>query len=411
MPVFNYTAIAPSGRTVTGKADVSSMEALGQQLAKERLELVEAKAGGLAGFSKVGETEVVKDLTGREKVGRRALVDFFFQTSVLLKAGVPLLKALDLIANDIPDRKFKSVIRNIAAQVQSGSTFAEAAAAFPNAFPPVALALLKVAEKSGTLPEICAELRRYIDWLDKLYADIKQALVYPSILIGATIAFMFVIFTFVMPKFIKILEEIKVPLPWLTKQVIAFTHLFQYHWYHMLLGLGVLVVIYKCLMMYYPPFALWVDRKKLQVPVFGPLNLMLCMSRFGQNLATMYRSGILMLDSLKLCRELVGNRALAEAVDRIHDGVATGRKIHEMMKESDLFPNLVLQMVTTGENTGKLAESLQNVVDYYNDIIPRGIKRLFGILQPIITFALIGLVAVVALSIILPLTKMMQVGR
>jgi type IV pilus assembly protein PilC len=299
----------------------------------------------------------------------------------------------------------------VAAQVQSGSSFAEAVAGFPNCFPPVAVALLKVAEKSGTLPEICAELRRYIDWLDKLYADIKQALVYPSILIGATIAFMFVIFTFVMPKFIKILEEIKVPLPWLTKQVIAFTHLFQYHWHHLLLGAGAFFVTYKCLILYYPPFALWVDRKKLQMPVFGPLNMMLCMSRFGQNLATMYRSGILMLDSLKLCRDLVGNRALASAVDRIHDGVATGRKIHEMMKESDLFPNLVLQMVTTGESTGKLAESLQNVVDYYNDIIPRAIKKLFGILEPAIIVTLIVMIGTIALSVFLPMTAMMNMGK
>ena len=359
----------------------------------------------------MGESEVVKDLTGREKVSRRELVDFFFQLSVLLRAGVPLLKALELIANDVGSTKFKSILRNISAQVQSGSTFAEGAAAFPNAFPPVALALLKVAEKSGTLPDICAELRRYIDWLDKLYADVKQALVYPSILIGATIAFMFVIFTFVMPKFIKILDEIKVPLPWLTKQVIAFTHLFQYHWHQLLLGGGALVVLYKCLVLYYPPFALWIDRKKLEIPVFGPINLMLCMSRFGQNLATMYRSGILMLESLRLCRELVGNRALAAAVDRIHDGVATGRKIHEMMKESDLFPNLVLQMVTTGENTGKLAESLQNVVDYYNDIIPRAIKKLFGIIEPAIIVSLILMIGTVALSVFLPITSMMNMNK
>ena len=408
MPLFNYVAISPSGKTISGKADVANIEALGAQLAKERLELVEAKGGSASGL---GENEVVKELSGREKVGRRDLVDFFFQLSVLLKAGVPLLKGLDLIANDIDNTKFKSIIRNVSAQVQSGSSFAEAVAGFPNCFPPVAVALLKVAEKSGTLPEICAELRRYIDWLDKLYADIKQALVYPSILIGATIAFMFVIFTFVMPKFIKILEEIKVPLPWLTRQVIAFTHLFQYHWHHLLLGAGALFVTYKCLILYYPPFALWVDRKKLQMPVFGPLNMMLCMSRFGQNLATMYRSGILMLDSLKLCRDLVGNRALASAVDRIHDGVATGRKIHEMMKESDLFPNLVLQMVTTGESTGKLAESLQNVVDYYNDIIPRAIKKLFGILEPAIIVTLIVMIGTIALSVFLPMTAMMNMGK
>ena len=136
MPLFSYIAIAPSGKTISGKADVANLEALGAQLAKERLELVEAK-GGTAGA--LGDSEVVKELSGREKVGRRDLVDFFFQLSVLLKAGVPLLKALDLIANDIANSKFKSIIRNVAAQVQSGSSFAEAVAGFPNFFPPVAI--------------------------------------------------------------------------------------------------------------------------------------------------------------------------------------------------------------------------------------------------------------------------------
>ena len=114
MPVFNYTAISANGRTISGRADVPSMEALGVQLARERLELVEAKAGGLSGLTGMRDSEVVKDLTGREKVSRRDLVDFFFQVSVLLKAGVPLLKALDLIANDISSTKFKSIVRNMA---------------------------------------------------------------------------------------------------------------------------------------------------------------------------------------------------------------------------------------------------------------------------------------------------------
>jgi type IV pilus assembly protein PilC len=157
--------------------------------------------------------------------------------------------------------------------------------------------------------------------------------------------------------------------------------------------------------------AVWLDGIKLKIPVFGPLNLMLCIARFGQNLATMYRSGMLILESLAMSRELIGNRKLAAALSRVHDGVASGRKIAETMKETDVFPPLVLQMVQTGENTGQLAESLQNVTDYYNDVIPRAIKRLFGILQPLITFILIGLVALVALSIVLPLTQMMRTPR
>jgi len=139
--------------------------------------------------------------------------------------------------------------------------------------------------------------------------------------------------------------------------------------------------------------------------------MMLCLSRFGRNLATMYRSGIMLLESLKISRELVGNRAMAQAVDMIHDGVATGRKINEMMKESGIFPSLIVQMVTTGESTGKLAESLDNMVKYYDDQLPRKVKAIFGILEPSIVVGLVVLVGIIALSVFLPITQMMTSAK
>jgi len=403
MPEYRYLAISADGREIRGATSATSVEALVAGLERDNLELieVEGRTRGTAG-------EIVQDVSGKEKVSRRELADFFFQLSVLLQAGVTLLRALELVGDDVPNRKFKGIIRNLAAQVQSGNTLADAMAQFPNSFPIVTISLMRVAERSGTTPAICVELRRYLEWLDKLYGDIRAALLMPAILILAVIAFMFVIFTFVMPKFIAILEEIKLPLPWLTKQVIAFTHLFQYHWHHMLLGLAAAVVTYKLLMKFYPPFGIWMDRMKLKLPLFGEVNMMLCISRFGRNLATMYRSGILLLESLKICRELVGNRAIAVAVDQIHDGVATGRKIHEMMKEANIFPTLIIQMVTTGESTGKLAESLDNMVNYYDDQLPRKVKAIFGILEPSIIIGLILLVGIVALSVFLPIAQMMS---
>lgn len=403
MPEYRYLAISADGREIRGSTSATNVEALVAGLERDNLELieVEGRTRGAAG-------EIVQDVTGKEKVSRRELADFFFQLSVLLQSGVTLLRALELVGDDVPNRKFKGILRNLAAQVQSGNTMADAMAQFPNCFPIVTISLMRVAERSGTTPAICAELRRYLEWLDKLYGDIRAALLMPSILILAVIAFMFVIFTFVMPKFIAILEEIKLPLPWLTKKVIAFTHLFQYHWHHMLLGLAAAVLTYKLLMKFYPPFGIWMDRIKLKLPLFGEVNMMLCISRFGRNLATMYRSGILLLESLKICRELVGNRAIALAVDQIHDGVATGRKIHEMMKEANIFPTLIIQMVTTGESTGKLAESLDNMVNYYDDQLPRKVKAIFGILEPSIIVGLIVLVGIVALSVFLPIAQMMS---
>jgi type IV pilus assembly protein PilC len=406
MPVYKYLAVSPNGRAVRGSLNAGSVEALEMSLSRDELELVEAnaKTHNVAG-------EIVQDVTGKEKVPRKELADFFFQLSVLLEAGVPLIRALELVGNDIPNKKFKGIIRNLGAQVQSGGTFTDALSQFPNCFPVVVTSLMRVAERSGTTAPICAELRRYLEWLDKLYGDIRAALLMPAALIVAVIVFMFIIFTFVMPKFIAILDEIKIPLPWLTKQVIAFTHLFQYHWHHMLIGAAALVVGYKLLSKFYPPFGIWMDGVKLKLPLFGEVNMMLCLSRFGRNLATMYRSGILLLESLKISRELVGNRAMARAVDMIHDGVATGRKINEMMKESGIFPSLIVQMVTTGESTGKLAESLDNMVKYYDDQLPRKVKAIFGILEPSIVVGLIVLVGIIALSVFLPIVQMMSSAK
>jgi len=406
MPEYRYLAISADGREIRGSTSATSVEALVAGLERDNLELieVEGRTRGAAG-------EIVQDVSGKEKVSRRELADFFFQLSVLLQAGVTLLRALELVGDVVPNRKFEGIIRNLAAQVQSGNTLADAMAQFPNCFPIVTISLMRVAERSGTTAPICAELRRYLEWLDKLYGDIRAALLMPAMLIVAVIIFMFIIFTFVMPKFIAILEEIKLPLPWLTKQVIAFTHLFQYHWHHMIMGVAALVVGYKLLMKFYPPFGIWMEKMKLKLPLFGEVNMMLCLSRFGRNLATMYRSGILLLESLKISRELVGNRAMARAVDMIHDGVATGRKINEMMKESGIFPSLIVQMVTTGESTGKLAESLDNMVKYYDDQLPRKVKAIFGILEPSIVVGLIVLVGIIALSVFLPIVQMMSSAK
>jgi len=406
MATLTYTAIRPDGTVVTGKGEAAGEEALALQLAKERLELVEAKEVGRA-----ARTLHLQRTTGREKAPRREVADFFFQLGTLLKAGVPLLQALELVADGMRRGSMQSVIRNLAVQIQGGSNLTEAMAQFPGVFPDVVLSLIRVADKTGTLPQVCAELRAYLTWLDKMAGEVKQAMTYPIVLLVTVALFVVGMFTFVVPRFAKVLLDLKVELPALTRFVLGLSDFFVANAIPIACGILLLVVLAYELPRRFPPVAVWLDGMKLKVPIFGPLNLMLCIARFGQNLATMYRSGMLILESLAMSRELVGNRKLAAALGRVHDGVASGRKIAETMKETDVFPPLVLQMVQTGENTGQLAESLQNVTDYYNDVIPRAIKRLFGILQPLITFILIGLVAVVALSIVLPLTQMMRTAR
>ena len=401
-----YTAIRIDGTIVTGRGEAVGEEALAQQLAKERLELVEAKeVGGRNRTLKMRKT------TGKEKAPMREVADFFFQMGTLLKAGVPILQSLELVADGLGRGNLQTVVRNIAVQIQGGTNLHEAMAQFPGIFPEVALCLIRVADKTGTLPQVCEELRAYLNWLEKMRGDIKQAMLYPLVLLIVVCIFIVGMFTFVVPSFAKVLLDLKVPLPALTRFVMGVSNFFVGNIIPIVCSVLLLLILGHELPRRFPRVAVWLDGVKLKLPIFGPLNLMICISRFGQNLATMYRSGMLILESLDLSRELIGNRKLAEALARVHDGVASGRKIAETMKETDVFPPLVLQMVQTGENTGQLAESLQNVTDYYNDVIPRTIKKVFGILQPVLTFIMIGIVALVALSIILPLTQMMKVTR
>ena len=401
-----YTAIRIDGTIVTGRGEAVGEEALAQQLAKERLELVEAKeVGGRNRTLKMRKT------TGKEKAPMREVADFFFQMGTLLKAGVPILQSLELVADGLGRGNLQTVVRNIAVQIQGGTNLHEAMAQFPGIFPEVVLCLIRVADKTGTLPQVCEELRAYLNWLDKMAGEIKQAMTYPIVLLVAVGLFIVGMFTFVVPSFAKVLLDLKVPLPALTRFVMGVSNFFVGNIIPIVCSVLLLLILGHELPRRFPRVAVWLDGVKLKLPVFGPLNLMICISRFGQNLATMYRSGMLILESLDLSRELIGNRKLAEALARVHDGVASGRKIAETMKETDMFPPLVLQMVQTGESTGQLAESLQNVTDYYNDVIPRTIKKVFGILQPVLTFIMIGIVALVALSIILPLTQMMKVPK
>jgi type IV pilus assembly protein PilC len=406
MATLAYTAIRPDGKIVTGKGEAASEEALGNQLAKERLELVEAKEVG-----RPNRTKNLRRTTGKEKAPRRDVADFFFQVGTLLKAGVPILQALELVGDGMRPGNLQTVVRNLAVQIQGGTNLQEAMAQFPGVFPEVVICLIRVADKTGTLPQVCEELRAYLNWLDKMAGEIKQAMTYPIVLLVTVSIFIVGMFTFVVPSFAKVLKDMKIPLPTLTKFVLGVSDFFVGNIIPIVCTVLLIVVLAHELPRRFPAIAVWLDGMKLKIPVFGPLNLMICISRFGQNLATMYRSGMLILESLSLSRDLIGNRKLAEALTRVHDGVASGRKIAETMKETDMFPPLVLQMVQTGENTGQLAESLQNVTDYYNDVIPRAIKRVFGILQPLITFMMIGIVALVALSIILPLTQMMKIPK
>jgi type IV pilus assembly protein PilC len=344
-------------------------------------------------------------LRGDRRVPRRALIEFFLQLNLQLKSGVPLLTALSFGLEEGTHAGLAVVQRDLLERVRGGASFSEALGAHPRAFGPLVVNLIRAGESSGRLAETCGELRRYYEWLDRLIADVRQALIYPTIVLGVTTIFFFAMFTTLIPRFAKVLLELNVRLPLLTRLLLETSQWFTKYVWVIGPALALTFAALKWGPKWWPRFARALDAAKLRLPIFGPLLRLVCQSRLAQNLATLYGSGVPLLESLRLCRPLVGNRLIEEAVGELQAGVNAGRNLHELMRENLLFSRLMVQMVAVGEGSGKLGESLQHVADYYNEVLPRQVKKLLTILEPAMILGLIVLVGTVALAVFLPIAE------
>ncbi|HMC28858.1 MAG TPA: type II secretion system F family protein [Verrucomicrobiae bacterium] len=400
MPLYQYTAVDESGAELRGQMEAASEGALESALSHKGQWLAKAHE------RQVSATQSAR-LRGDRVVPRRALIELFLQLHLQLRSGVPLLNALSFGLEGGGHVGLRIVQRDVLERVRAGASFSEALAAHPRTFAPLVVNLIRAGESSGRLAESCGELRRYYEWLDRLMGDVRQALIYPVVVLCVTTVFFFVMFTTLIPRFAAVLLELKVRLPVLTRLLLD-TSWFLTH-YGWVIGtvLALVIVALKWGPRWSRRFGRALDAIKLRLPIFGSLLHLLCQSRLAQNLATLYGSGVPLLESLRLCRPLVGNRVMEEAVEELQAGVNAGRPLHEVMKENLLFSRLMVQMVAVGEGSGTLGESLQHVADYYNDVVPRQVKKFLTLLEPAMILALIGLVGIVALGVFLPIADML----
>jgi type IV pilus assembly protein PilC len=401
MPTYHYTAVDDLGQKLRGQMEAASEGALEAGLRKQGQWLAEAHERRVAGPARARAR-------GNRPAPRRVLIEFFLQTGLQLQTVIALVDALGFGIEDQTHPGFREVQRELVDRVRAGSSFSEALAAHPRTFAPLVISLVRAGESSGRIAEACVEIRRNYEWLDRLMADMRQALMYPAFVLIATILFFFLVFSFLIPRFAAVLTEIKVKLPWLTKVFLEISAFMKVHWWAVALGLVVLGVGIKIAPRLSPAIARLFDHAKLAAPIFGPIHHLMCLSRVAQNLATLYRSGIPLLQSLRLCRALVGNRVLEDAVAEVEASVNAGRPMNEAMKGNPVFSRLMVQMVAVGESTGSLGDSLQHVSDYYNELVPRQVKKFLAILEPVMIVGLIVMVGLVALAVFLPIATMLD---
>jgi len=411
VPLYKYEAIDERGRTLSGTMPAQDESTLELKLKETGLWLTEA----IVHWPKVpadSPKAAIRRFALRGSQGRRELIDFCTLMSFQIRSGVTAVKALEVAAQDCKSLGFKRVLENLQRQIEGGLKFHEGMAFFPGVFSVHFLTVIKAGEATSKLPEAFGDLKDYLEWVDRVLADVRQATLYPTIVMTVITGFVIFLFTFIIPKFAELLNNLKVAQPLLTRLVFGagtFAKATAWFWLPLFGGIVLGLLVGRRIS---PRIGLLLDELKLRMPIFGELNLMLALSRFAHNLSILYRSGIPIIQSLNLCQQgLIGNQIVDKAVAAVEEDVKTGSTLSEAMHRQRVFSALLKRMVAMGESSGNLDKALDNVSEYYSEVIPRRIKKIFGVLEPMLMVFLICLVGAVALAIYLPIITLMGAIR
>ena len=409
MPTYAYKATNDVGKTVKGVMSAETEDALEEALDGQNLYLISAEetnrsAGGGGGGGR-GRRRVV-----RSKVKRGDLISFTVHLSTVLGAGVPIMQGLDDMVEETENGYFKDVISAIKVSIQEGNSISDSFAAHPDVFSDLYVAILRSGEQTGRVDEVLKELVGFLEWQEELVGTIKQAMTYPVIVVIAVMGLISIMFTFVLPRFLTVFDSFDIPLPLPTRIVIGISGFFQNFWWLLLASAVALIFGYRAANRT-PQGRMAIDRMKLRIPVFGEMMRKIALSRFSHYLATLFGAGVNIMQALEVVERLVGNAVLADVVRRARLQVGTGQSIAGALRESGEFPSMVTRMVSIGEATGNLEETLQKVSEYYDREVPQTIKRMFTTLESAIIITLGVIVLFVVLSIILPMLSLQEVAH
>lgn len=342
------------------------------------------------------------------KVPSQVLIIFSRQLATLMSAGVPFIQSLGTIERQTENERFRGIIALVRRDIEGGSSFSDALAKHPRVFSKMYISMIHAGETAGILDEILNRLAMLAEHDAETRARVKTAVRYPLIVVIAiSLAFVFLV-SFVIPKFAAIFSRFKTDLPLPTRILMGINTIVQDYWY---IALGVLVLIAWGTLRYINTAnGRWQwDRIKLKLPVFGSLFQKVAISRFARVFGALQRSGLSMMLTLEIASETAGNVVIARAVEQMRDSLREGKGIVHPMEASQLFPPLVIQMVSVGEETGNLDVMLNKVSDYYDLDVEYTLRNLSTMIEPILLLFVGGMVLFLALGIFLPMWEMISV--
>jgi len=335
------------------------------------------------------------------RVKKQDLSDFFRQLATMLGAGIPIVRALELLANQTEKRPMRQSIERILESLREGSTFHEALERQHGFFPPVVVHSVEAAEVSGSLENTLEQLAEHLARDHELEERIKSTLAYPAVIVTLTGAVLAVLLFWVMPTFQNVMNSLGVPLPLATRVVLQ-AGLGLRRWWYLLMALFAGLALWAERSLKSENVRRKVDELLLKLPVFGNLHRKAVMSRFSRILGTLLVSGVSVVEAMEITARTVGNRVVGEIILQARENLREGRSIAETLGASGLFPDMVIAMIAVGEESGALDSLLAKVTAFYEQELQEGVRRLSSMLEPVLIVVLGAAVGFIVISILLP---------
>ena len=403
MPKFTYVSRDSQGQRVTAVAEAPTRHDLLAQLKGRGLTVVEIKE--LRGLPTDGRTSRKGPPLGRRTFGginTGELAIFWREVATMVAAGLPVVEALESIAEELEHVKLRNVLTDVTASMWEGLNLSQSIKRHPKVFSPMVVALIGAAEESGSLAEISDQLATFLENRDRLLRKVQAALTYPIFLFGFFLVILGVATSFIIPKFRDIYSGFNAKLPWLTERVFA-VNAFVLAYFPWIVAVSAALILVLVWWATRPSGRAVLDRIILKLPIFGKLMQRAAVSRFCRALAILLSGGIPINRALEMAQHTPGNTVVAKAIADSREDIIKGGKIAASLKKHKIFPHMAIRMVSAGEETGSLSALLEKVADFYEARVDAALTTINTLIEPVMIVIVGAFVLIFVLSMYLPI--------
>lgn len=400
MAIFQYIGRNSEGRKVSGVIDDNSSSAAAEQLLNKNIIPLSIKAAQSSATNKAEHT--LQHLLTSKKVSTDEMLMFCRQMYALMRSGIPILKAVTGLAQTSKSATLKKVLIDINEQLERGYTLSAVMNTYPEVFSKLMTSIVLVGENTGQLDQSFATLARYLARDNESKKNIKQAVRYPLYVLITLVIAVFIVNIFVIPEFRDMFSQLQTELPLPTQWLISSSNLFVNYWYLLMLCIFGLFLLVKNNLATEDGRYNW-DRRKLKLPIIGDIIERVCLARFAHSFSVVLSSGVPITTSLSLTADAIDNSYMASKVKAMRKSVESGEALLRTATASQLFTPLVLQMISVGEETGRLDKLLAEVADFYEREVDYDLKTLTDRIEPILISLIACLIIILAMGVFLPM--------